>query len=274
MTLLARRLSPCFLLFLLAGCGDSAPSPGAGAADESAWVELFDGESLSGWTPKIKGHEAGDDPKQIFRVEDGAIAVSYEGYDEFEGRFGHLFCDREFENYDLELEYRFTGEQTPGGPGWAWRNSGAMIQGQSLASMRKDQDFPVSIEVQFLGGPVEGERPTGNLCTPGTHVVFDGELLRRHVTNSSSKTYRGDGWVRVRIEVRPEVIRHFVEDELVLSYSSPQLDPGDATAAALAAERGGELALKGGSISLQAESHPCAFRRIRLRPWSEADAPK
>ena len=94
----------------------------------------------------------------------------------FAGRFGHLFHAAEFSNYRLRCEYRFVGEQTPGGPGWAFRNSGVMLHGQAPESMGVDQEFPVSIEVQLLGGKAQGKRSTANLCTPGTNVVRDGAL--------------------------------------------------------------------------------------------------
>jgi hypothetical protein len=155
-------------------------------------------------------------------------------------------------------------EQVKGGPGWAFRNNGLMIHGQSAESMEFDQDFPVSIEVQLLGGNGTDERPTMNLCTPGTNVFMDGELNEQHCTTSNSKTYHGDQWVSVEVEVRGgEVIRHFVNGEEVMSYEKPQLDPRDAYFEKLLPEDG-DLIITGGTISLQAESHPTDFRKIEV----------
>jgi hypothetical protein len=233
---------------------------------EPRWIELFDGKSLEGWTAKIRGHPAGENFADTFRVEDGLLKVRYDGYGRFEDRFGHLFHDVPHARYRLRVEYRFVGEQVPGGPGWAWRNSGVMIHGQTPESMALDQSFPVSIEVQLLGGDGQSERPNANVCTPGTHVVMDGELVTRHCTDSRSRTYPGDGWVTLEIEVDGfERIEHFVEGESVLAYSAPQLDPGDADAQRLIAG-GAPLALTGGTISLQSESHPVDFRRVALLP--------
>lgn len=254
------------VLIALCSCGRRGEETPQDSPEDEGWVDLFDGKTLEGWIPKIKGEPAGEDRSRTFRAQDGAIVVSYEGYEGFQGRFGHLFHRTSYENYDLEIDVRFFGEQCAGGPGWAWRNSGVMIHGQSPESMRVDQDFPVSIEVQFLGGRAEGERPTANLCTPGTHVEYEGALLKRHVTNSTAPTVRNDDWIRIRVEVRSDEIRHLVGDEIVLRYRNPQLDPADADAAKLATERAGIVRLTGGTISLQSESHPCAFRRIRLRP--------
>ena len=139
-----------------------------------------------------------------------------------------------------------------------------MLHGQSAESMELDQDFPVSIEVQLLGGNGTDERSTMNLCTPGTNVVMDNVLVEDHCMVSGSKTYHGDQWVSVEVEVRGgEIIRHFVEGEEVMSYEQPQLDPRDKNYSKFLPEDG-NLIISRGSISIQAESHPTDFRKIEL----------
>lgn len=234
-------------------------------AAEEKWISLFNGRDLTGWTPKIRHEPFGEDKRNTFRVEDGAIQVCYENYDEFGETFGHLFHETPYSNYRLRVEYRFTGDQLKGGPGWAFRNSGLMLHGQDPTTMAVDQDFPVSIEVQLLGGDGTNDRTTLNLCTPGTHVFMEGELVKRHCTSSTSKTYHGDDWVTCEVEVRGnQVIRHLVDGEVVLEYQRPILDPEDASAAPLVEKAGGEVALSGGTISLQSESHPVEFRKVEL----------
>jgi len=233
-------------------------------ADDENWISLFNGEDLEGWTPKFRGYELGVNYGDTFRVEDGLLKVRYDQYEEFRGEFGHLFYKDPFKNYRLRVEYRFVGEQLKGGPGWAWRNNGIMIHGQPPETMGKDQSFPVSIEVQLLGGPEKGERPTANLCTPGTNVVMNGELVLRHVTNSNSETYRGDQWVTVEVEVRGNKITHYVEGEKVLEYTDPQLDDERDEDARRLAHAGYPKMLTGGTISLQSETHPTDFRKIEI----------
>lgn len=233
--------------------------------DEGEWISLFNGKNLEGWTPKIRGFEAGVNFKNTFRVEEGLLTVSYDEYETFDSRFGHLFYKDSFSHYRLRAEYRFVGEQVPGGPGWAFRNNGLMVHGQSPESMELEQEFPVSIEIQLLGGSGSGMRPTANLCTPGTHVVMNGELITRHCTSSTSKTYHDDQWVTVEVEIRGnEIIKHSVDGEVVLSYTQPQLDPGDRHAQKLIKD--GNLMLHEGTISIQAESHPTQFRKIEVLP--------
>jgi 3-keto-disaccharide hydrolase len=236
----------------------------AAEPDRDGFVPLFNGKDLDGWTPKIKGYELGDNHADTFRVEDGVIKVRYDKYTEFDGKFGHLFYKEKFSHYRLRVEYRFVGSQCKGGPGWAVRNSGVMFHCQDPKSMRKDQDFPVSVEFQLLGGLGKGNRPTANMCSPGTNVVLNGKLFTTHCTNSKSKTYNGDVWVTAEIEVNGGgIVRHYVEGELVLEYEQPQLDPKDADAKELIKDD--KLILEGGHIALQAESHPVEFRKVEIK---------
>ncbi len=241
------------------------------STSETKWQQLFNGKDLSGWTPKIRFHEVGINHADTFRVEDGLLKVSYDGYGAFEKKFGHLFFNREFTNYKLRCVYRFVGDQIAGGPGWAFRNSGLMIHGQTAESMTVDQDFPASIEVQLLGGNTKGKRPTANLCTPGTNVVMNGKLQKRHCFNSKSKTYRGDQWVTVLVEARGDTIRHYIDGDTVIEYREPQLDERDSSAKALLTA-GKPKQLRGGTISLQSESHAVHFKTVELLELGEPGA--
>lgn len=245
---------------------DGAEAPVTTPSDAGDWTPLFNGKDLSGWTPKIVGHQLGEDPYRTVRVEDGMIRIGYDGYEPpFNGRFCHLFFEKPFSKYRLRVEYRFHGDQVEGGPGWAWRNSGAMLHCQDPRTMGKDQAFPVSIEGQLLGGDGTSARSTGNLCTPGTNVVMKGSLDRRHCINSSSDTCHGDEWVVAEFEVDGSgAVKHFINGTLVLEYEQPQLDPADADAKKLIVEEPG-LLLDSGWISLQGESHPIDFRRVEIK---------
>lgn len=256
---MTRLLTMTAMLFFIAGP--------VSAADQEfttgKWVPLFNGKDMTGWTPKIRYSKLGENYGDTFRVEDGLLKVRYDQYKEFGQRFGHLFFREEFSNYRLRVEYRFVDEQCAGGPGWAIRNSGIMIHGQKPETMDDDQDFPVSIEVQLLAGNGTDPRTTSNLCTPGTNVVMNGELKKQHCISSTSKTYHLDRWVTAEVEVHGyKVIRHLIDGEVVLEYNNPQLDERDESAKKLIKDR--ILALHGGTISLQSESHPCDFRKVEI----------
>lgn len=283
-----RIVSSVAMTAALVAAGATAPAQTWEQAPDSAWQSLLHGDSLEGWHVKLSKHPLGEDPLGTVRVEDGVMKVSYDRYESFDGDFGHIFYERPFSHYVLRLEYRFLGEQAPGGPDWAVRNSGVMFHAQSPRSMGVDQDFPVCIEAQFLGGTGSGERPTGNLCTPGTHVVMDGELVTDHCVTSSSKTYDGDRWVSFELlALGSERIEHRVEGETVLSYEKPQVGGGAVSGHDPAAKPDGEV-LDGGYFALQAESHPVEFRNVRVldlegctdpdspsyRPWYVASDPE
>lgn len=232
--------------------------------NKKEWIQLFNGKDLKDWTVKIAGHEVGDNFGNTFRVKDGKMTVGYEKYDDFAKQYGHIFYKDKFSYYDIVVEYRFVGDQVKGGEGWATRNSGIMLHCQDPKTMPKLQDFPISIEVQLLGGLGKGKRTTANLCTPGTNVVMNGKLWTDHCTNSTSQTYDGDQWVRVEVQVRGnEKITHIIDGQTVLSYEKPQIGGGAVSNYRPDVKIDGQQ-LSEGYISLQSESHPVEFRKVEL----------
>lgn len=242
---------PVLLIALgaLSACKDSTP---AQDPDELTWLTLFNGRDLDDWTIKISGAPAGENLLNTFRVTEGILQVRYEDYEQFDNRFGHIsYNGGPYSHYHLQVEYRFVGEPVPGAPAWAYRNNGIMFHAQSAAEMSLDQAFPVSMEFQFLGSDEQHQRTTGNLCTPGTHVVMKGELRTEHCINSNSDPLMGDQWVTAELIVHGgEFAQQFINGQVVMEYTDLQLDDG--------------TPLAKGYIALQAESHPTEFRSIRL----------
>ncbi|MEO6238180.1 MAG: DUF1080 domain-containing protein [Vicinamibacterales bacterium] len=240
-------------------------SPAANDPNRKDWIQLFNGRDLDGWTPKFAKHDLGENFNDTFRVENGLLQVRYDKWTRFGDEFGHMFYKEPFSYYRLAAEYRFVGQQVAGGPGWAMRNNGLMLHSPDPKTMLKDQDFPISIEIQLLGGLSDGKaRTTANLCTPGSNVVMNGKLHTAHCTNSTSKTYDGDQWVRVEVEVHgDESIRHIVEGATVLEYTKPQMG-GGAVAPVDPAVKVDGTAMTKGYISIQAETAPADFRKIEL----------
>ncbi len=240
----------------------SATQRGPDAAD---WIPLFNGRDLADWTPKFAKHDIGVNLNDTFRVEDGLLKVRYDKWTTFGSEFGHLFYREPFSYYVLAAEYRFVGEQVKGGPGWAMRNNGLMLHTPHPKTMLRDQDFPISIEVQLLGGLADGKpRTTANLCTPGTHVVMNDKLVTAHCVNSTSKTYNGDEWVRVEVVVHGgEMVRHTIDGATVLEYTRPQIGGGNVAPVDPSIKVDGTI-LTSGFIALQAETAPTDFRKVEL----------
>jgi hypothetical protein len=258
-----------FLLVLMFENGFSQKSA------QQNWVPLFDGKTLKGWDIKIAGRKMNDNYLKTFRVQQGMLRISYDSYKTFDDKYGHLYYKQPYSYYVLRFQYRFVGNQTPGGAAWNVRNSGVMIHSQSAASNSLNQHFPVSLEVQLLGGLGTGTRHTGNLCTPGTQVHIDNKLSKAHCIDSDSKTYDGDQWVNVTVLVLGDsVIRHIVEGDTVLTYYKTEIGGGfvgkDYDWKRAGIENGKQwealdgTPLKSGYIALQAESHPIDFRKIEL----------
>jgi hypothetical protein len=229
-------------------------------APQADWQDLFNGRNLDGWVVKLANHELGDNYADTFRVENGLIRVMYDKYGDFGARFGHLFYKQKLSHYVIAVEYRFFGEQAKGGPAYAHLNSGVMIHSQAPETILKDQDWPISIEAQLLAG----RHTTMNVCTPGTEIFMNGEMVKAHCTNSTSKIYPDDAWVSVEVEVLgSERVRHLIDGETVLQYEKPMIGGGVAHGFDPAIKVDGTI-LAEGYIALQAESQPVEFRHVRL----------
>ena len=242
------------------------------------WEIIFNGKDLKDWKIKFANQNLNVNYKNTFQIKDSVLKVVYDNYDSFDNNYGQIYYKKPYSYYKLKFEYRFTGNQTKGGAGWAKRNSGIMIHSQSPESNDFSQSFPVSIEVQLLGGLSKDKRPTGNLCTPGTVVIMNEKINYNHCIFSNSKTYDGEQWVRGEIIVHGgEKITHIIENDTVLSYNRPQIGGGfvdsklgdiDWTSNGVENKeywlsKEGEI-LRSGYIALQSESHPVDFRNIRL----------
>lgn len=236
------------------------------STEDGEWRSLFNGKNLDGWVAKFHHHEVGDNYADTFRVVDGVIQVNYDGYDDFGERFGHLFYKEPFSSYHLKFEYRFTDQWLESAPSYAYRNSGIMFHSQAPETILKEQDWPISIEYQMLAAKDDGKpRSTGNMCSPGTTVFYEGKLDERHCITSSSATYERDEWVKGELIVDGNSrVVHKVNGETVLEYTRPQIGGGVVSGYDPALWVDGKL-LAEGYIALQAEGHGVEFRHIKIK---------
>jgi Domain of Unknown Function (DUF1080) len=270
-----------FLFFLVVNFSVAAQKK----TNSKDWVSIFNGKDLSGWDIKIADRPLNDNYKNTFRVEDGMMRIMYDQYETFDEKYGHIYFKKPYSFYMLRFEYRFQGKQTPGGAVWNDRNSGVMVHSQSAESLTFEQTFPVSLEMQLLGGLGKGERHTGNLCSPGTKVVVKDRLRLDHCIESTSKTYDGDQWVKAAIIVLGDSIVHqIIEGDTVLTYEKTQIGGGF-----ISAEENWTVSkikdpsdwkkkdgvpLKEGYIAMQAESHPIDFKNIEILELMGCTNPK
>jgi hypothetical protein len=255
----------CSLLTWLVMISCMSATTVAQEAPRSEWIQLFNGKDLTDWIPKIAKHDVGDNFGNTFRVENGVLRVAYDKYEKFDNQFGHLFYKDPFSYYHLVVEYRFVGNWLADTPEWAYRNSGAMLHSQDPKTMPRNQDFPISIEFQFLGGLSDGKtRSTGNMCSPGTDVFINAAMARGHCVNSTSKTYDGDQWVKAEaIVLGDSLMKFIVNGDTVLSLTKPTVGGGNVSGFDPAAKQNGKP-LTSGYVSLQSEGHAIEFRRVEL----------
>ncbi|MEO6452765.1 MAG: DUF1080 domain-containing protein [Ginsengibacter sp.] len=257
---------------VIQGCSSNE---GNGEQSKEEWVSLFNGKDLTGWDIKIKDHPLNENYKNTFRIEDSMLRVSYSDYEKFDNQFGHLYTQVPYSYYKLKLQYRFVGDHVADAPIWGDRNSGVMLHSQSAKSMELHQDFPVSLEFQFLCGNGKDTVPTGSVCTPGTYINFNGKPFLEHIATSVSKTYLKNEWVSGIAEVYGDsLIRYIINGDTVLTYSKPMIGEGFVSSAHSWTHAGitdslfwinkAGTPLKEGYIALQAESQPVDFRRIEL----------
>lgn len=248
------------LIIALSGFRSAPDKPG------EKWVSLFNGKNLDGWKLKISGHELGDNFGNTFRVEDGILSIRYDQYKTFDNQFGGLYYNKKLTNYRLKVEYRFVGETATGAPSWGYRDSGVQFHGQSPESMGLRQNFPVCLEYNLHGGNGKDERPVGEICANGTFVEVNGKKNESFCTAPTVKrTFHGDQWVTLEIEVKGTQIKHFVNGEEILRYENPRYNPAHELGKTFIIN--GDDRVKDGYVSLQSNSHPIDFRKIELMEY-------
>jgi hypothetical protein len=221
------NLTIFYLLLIILVCQSCNTNYNKKEISKEDWESLFNGKDLTGWDIKIKDHPLNENYKNTFRIEDSMIRVVYNDYKKFDNQFGHLYTTKPYSYYKLKLQYRFVGEHLVDAPEWADRNSGVMLHSQSAQSVNLNQNFPVSLEFQFLCGNGKDTVPTGSVCTPGTFITYKGKPFLDHIKNSNSKTYLKNEWISAEAEVYGDsLIRHIINGDTVLTYTKPMIGEG------------------------------------------------
>lgn len=200
-------------------------------------IKLFDGRSLEGWYMDVPELEKDSSIRKPFLVRNGML-VSLGTPN------GHLLTDKEYENYRLEVEYRFAGE-----PG----NCGVLVHASGSRNLY--QMFPKSIEVQMMH-----ENAGDFWCIVQDIQVPDMEARRgpkenwgitegkgRRILNLTDGSEKPLGeWNRMVIECKADTITVWLNGDLVnLGYGAT---------------------VTKGKIALQAEGAEVEFRRVELLP--------
>jgi hypothetical protein len=204
-------------------------------------VSLFNGIDLSGWHADVPALDKDSSINSPFIVRSGMlVSLGKPG--------GHLITDKDYQNYRLEVEYRFAA--TPG-------NCGVLVHAskpRALYSM-----FPQSIEVQM-----EHKNAGDFWCIVEDITVPDMVARRgpeekwgitegknRRIVNLTDNSEKPAGeWNTMVIECKDREIKVWVNNDLV-NY-------------------GFNCTAQKGHIALQAEGSEVEFRKIELTPLPEA----
>ncbi len=206
---------------------------GAVRADDP--VRLFNGQDLKGWytyIPHKDGSEPRQDPRQVFRVEDGLIHVSGE-------EFGCLTTEQEFENYRLLVEFKWGEKRYPPREN-AKRDSGILLH-----VVGPDKVWPRSIECQIQEGDC------GDFwMVDGTELTVRGE---RHKGGRAIKTQDGEkpkgAWNTIEVLCDGGRITNIVNGVVV--------------------NEGTDASVTRGKILLQSEGAEVFYRKVELSPLTK-----
>lgn len=215
-----------FIVFLLGSIVSNAQSH-----------SLFNGKDLSGWHVDVPAMDTDKAAINPFIVRNGLlVSLGTPG--------GHLITDAVYQNYRLQVEYRFAG--VPG-------NCGVLVFASTPRALYKM--FPKSIEVQMQHGDAgdfwciveditvpDMETRRGPKADWG---ITEGKGRRiKNLTDSSEKPV-GE-WNKMTVEVVGNSIKVWVNGDMVNYGFNASADKGN--------------------IALQAEGSEVEFRKVEITP--------
>ena len=196
---------------------------------------LFNGKDLSGWHIDVPAMDKDPQAKNPFIVRDGMlVSLGSPG--------GHLITDKVYEDYKLDIEYRFAGE-----PG----NCGVLVHASTPRALY--EMFPKSIEVQMMhenAGDfwciVEDIKVPNMVVRRGPKEswgITEGKSRRIKNLTDNSENALGE-WNQMTIEAKDDMIRVWVNGDLV--------------------NEGYDVTSEKGQIAVQAEGSEVEFRKLEL----------
>ena len=202
---------------------------------QSNQIDLFNGNDHSGWYIDVPAMDKDSLMKSPFIIRDGKmVSLAHTG--------GHIITEKEYENYRLEITYRFASK-----PG----NCGVLVHVSTprrLYSM-----FPQSIEVQMMHENAGDFWCIGEDITvdnmesrrgPKEKWGVDGNKNRRIINLIDGAENPPGDWNRMTIECKGGEIKVWVNEKL--------------------ANHGYNATAQKGKIALQAEGSEVEFKRVAL----------
>ncbi|MEJ7779864.1 MAG: DUF1080 domain-containing protein [Daejeonella sp.] len=226
------------ILFLLAALCVTIPCTSMAQSKR-----LFNGKNLKGWHWDIPEMDKNPQAKNPFIIRNGSLVS-------LGTPRGHLITDKTYQNYRLEVQYRFAGK-----PG----NCGVLVHASTPRAL--NNMFPKSIEVQM-----EHTNAGDFWCIAEDISVPDMEARRgpkanwgstanklrriKNLTDNSENTL--GQWNTMIIECVDNSVKVWVNNDMV--------------------NEGYNSTTSKGQIAVQAEGSEVEFRKIAIRPISRLSA--
>lgn len=202
------------------------------------WIELFNGDNLDGW--RSYGEAT---PRPAWIVEDGAIVLDADDYTTTMTG-GDLITDDQYENFELELEWKISS----GG------NSGIFfgvreIEGQNVA-------YETGIEMQVLDDDNHADGGNAETSAGACYALYA----------PSKNVVRPVGqYNKVRLIVRNAHVEHWLNGQKIVEYEIDSEDWASRIAASKFADWKHFARYRKGHIALQDHTDRVWYRNIRLR---------
>ncbi|MGJ8723544.1 MAG: 3-keto-disaccharide hydrolase [Roseibacillus sp.] len=207
-------------------------------------IALFNGTDLTGWHVDVPKADKNPEIEASFVVRDGLLVS-------LGNPKGHLITDAIYQDYRLELEYRFAGK-----PG----NCGVLVHASTPRALYKM--FPASIEVQMMhqnagdfwciAENIEVENMEERRPKKSEDQEFGGTAKdARRILNLTDDSEKPVGeWNKMVIECQGDEVKVWVNDDLV--------------------NHGAKSTATKGQIALQAEGSEVEFKGLTLSPLKES----
>lgn len=228
-TNLSRNVSLAWILLTLL-----AVTPSFARAKKGKWIKLFDGKSLKGWHSYLKKEAS---PK--WQIEDKAIVLTAKGA-------GDLLTDQEYENFELEVEWKISEGV----------NSGILFH------VHEDSQFRASDltgpEMQVLDNERHPNAKQGPNRTAGS--LFD------MIAPSDPTACKPAGqWNKARIRVLDGHVEYHLNGKKVVEYQIGSPEWNDLLSKSKYRGWSGYARFNKGAIALQDHGDKVWYRAIRLR---------
>ena len=217
---------------------------------EEGWKLLWDGKSTTGW----RGAKLDKFPKKGWQIEDGLLKV--EAADGAEsGNGGDIVTEKEYENFILEVDYRFT----------KGANSG--IKYFVDTELNKGAGSAIGCEYQILDDDVHPDAKlgkNGNRTLASLYDLIPADA-RRYNPNLRKKRSNGYGWNRAMIIVRGDDVEHYLNGILVVKYNRSGQQWRDLVASSKYAKWPHFGEARKGHILLQDHGNEVYFKNIKIK---------